>query len=64
MSHLITAQDVAEWIGVSVDTVQRYTRQGELPAFKLPAGYRYDPDDVYAWLEKHRPHTNGDKQGE
>ena len=38
MSRLLTAREVAEQLGVSTETVLRWTRRGELPAIRLPGG--------------------------
>ena len=52
--RLLTARDVAELLGVTAETVLRWTRRGQLPAFKLPGGaVRYREPDVDAWLEAH-----------
>ena len=37
-SALLTARAVAELLGVSAETVLRWTRRGELPAIRLPGG--------------------------
>lgn len=36
--RLLTARDVAEHVGVSTETVLRWTRRGVLPAIRLPGG--------------------------
>jgi excisionase family DNA binding protein len=52
--RLRTAREVAERFGLSVETVLRWTRRGELPAFKLPGGaVRYREAELDAWLEAH-----------
>lgn len=35
---LLTARQVAELLGVSAETVLRWTRRGDLPALRLPGG--------------------------
>jgi excisionase family DNA binding protein len=50
-ARLLTARAVAETIGVSPETVLRWTRRGELPAIRLPGGQlRYDPATIDEWL--------------
>jgi excisionase family DNA binding protein len=45
--RLVTARELAEHLGVSAETVLRWTRRGELPAIKLPSGaIRYREADV------------------
>jgi excisionase family DNA binding protein len=49
--RLLTARKVAEFLDVSTETVLRWTRQGKLPAVRLPGGaIRYLPDTLDGWL--------------
>jgi excisionase family DNA binding protein len=49
--RLITARQVAELLGVSAETVLRWTRKGTLPAIRLPGGaIRYREDALDQWL--------------
>jgi excisionase family DNA binding protein len=51
MARLLTAREVAELLGVSAETVLRWTRRGDLPAIRLPGGaIRYHPDAIDEWL--------------
>jgi excisionase family DNA binding protein len=50
---LLTARMVAELLGVSPETVLRWTRRGDLPAIRLPGGaIRFREDDLRGWLEE------------
>jgi excisionase family DNA binding protein len=52
--RLLTAREVADLLGVSAETVLRWTRRGELPAFRLPGGaLRYRADELERWLGEH-----------
>jgi excisionase family DNA binding protein len=52
--RLLTARQVADLLGVSAETVLRWTRRGELPAFRLPGGaLRYRADALDLWLNEH-----------
>jgi excisionase family DNA binding protein len=52
MSALMTAREVADLLGVSPETILRWTRRGELPAIRLPGGaLRYREDDLHQWLD-------------
>jgi excisionase family DNA binding protein len=55
--RLLTAREVGELLGVSAETVLRWTRAGKLRAIRLPGTsrgrLRYRPEDVEAWLEAH-----------
>lgn len=49
--RLLTARDVAGRLGVSAETVLRWTRAGTLPAIRLPGGaLRYREADLDGWL--------------
>jgi excisionase family DNA binding protein len=51
MTGLLTARAVADLLGVSAETVLRWTRRGELPAIRLPGGaVRFREDDLDEWL--------------
>jgi prophage regulatory protein len=53
VTGLLTAREVAELLGVSPETVLRWTRRGELPAVKLPGGaVRYRESELDGWLEE------------
>jgi excisionase family DNA binding protein len=52
MSALLTAREVADLLGVSPETILRWTRRGELAAIRLPGGaLRYREDDLHQWLD-------------
>ena len=49
---LITARQLAETLGVSTETVLRWTRRQELPAIRLPGGaIRYRANEIETWLD-------------
>ena len=57
---LMTARAVAEQLGVCTETVLRWTRAGNLPAFRLPGGaLRYREDDLLRWLEDRQVKEDG-----
>jgi excisionase family DNA binding protein len=50
---LLTAREVGELLGVSSETVLRWTRRGDLPGFRLPGGaLRFRSDDLDLWLSQ------------
>ena len=52
--RLVTARQFAQHIGVSTETVLRWTRRGDLPAIRLPGGaIRYRPEVLEVWLDEH-----------
>jgi excisionase family DNA binding protein len=49
--RLLTAREVAELLGVSAETVLRWTRRGDLLAIRLPGGaVRYRESELDEWL--------------
>jgi excisionase family DNA binding protein len=59
---LLSTRDAAKQLGVSTKTVLRYTKKG-LPFYDLPGGLRFDPDEIYEWIEQyHRQNGNGDRK--
>jgi excisionase family DNA binding protein len=52
--ELLTVRQVAELLQVSVSTVERLTRSGELPSVKFGRSRRYFRRDVMAYLDSHR----------
>jgi len=49
--RLLTARQVADMLGVSAETVLRWTRRGELPAIRLPGGaIRFRESALDGWL--------------
>ena len=50
--RLLTAREVADRLGINVETVLRWHRRGDLPGFTLPGGMlRFDEDELEAWLK-------------
>ena len=50
---LLTARELADLLGVCVETVLRWTRRGDLPGRRMPGGaIRYVPTEVEAWLDR------------
>ena len=53
MTGLLTAREVADLLGVSSETILRWTRRGELPAIRLPGGaIRFRETDLDSWLNE------------
>ncbi len=49
---LLTANDVAALLGLSVDSVYNFARQGRLPRVRLDRAVRFRPADVRAFVER------------
>jgi excisionase family DNA binding protein len=50
--RLLTADEVAEFLGVPVSWVRESTRSGAMPCVELGRYRRYRRDAVEAWLEE------------
>jgi len=52
---ILDAAQVAELLGMNVQMVRRYAREGRLPAYKLPGGrtFKFFRDEVYQFLKSH-----------
>ncbi len=60
---LYTSQQMAEQVGLSVDTIRRMDKRGEFkPSHATPGGQRrYTEDDVMRFLETRRRATGGSR---
>lgn len=52
---ILDAAQVAELLGMNVQMVRRYAREGRLPAYKLPGSrtFRFVRDEVIDFLRAH-----------
>lgn len=53
---VLDAAMVAELLGMNVQMVRRYAREGRIPAYRLPGGrtFRFFRDEVVDFLREHR----------
>jgi excisionase family DNA binding protein len=56
---VLDAAQVARLLGLHIDTVRKLSREGSLPAHRLPGGrsFRYLKDEVLDWLRAQAPHA-------
>lgn len=61
---VLDAAQVARLLNLNIDYVRKLTREGVLPASRLPGGrtYRYFRDDILQWLREQR--VGGSAAGE
>lgn len=58
--RLLSAREVAEWLGVSTETVLRRWRAGGLPGYRLGSNVlRFRESEIEGWLEGRRVATSG-----
>ncbi len=52
---ILDAAQVAELLGMNVQMVRRYAREGRIPAYKLPGGrtFKFFRDEVFEFLRSH-----------
>lgn len=52
---ILDAAQVAELLGMDVQMVRRYAREGRLPAYKLPGGrtFKFFRDDLFEFIRAH-----------
>lgn len=60
---ILDAAQVAELLGMNVQMVRRYAREGRLPAYKLPGGrtFKFFRDEIYEFLKSHPAVTTEDE---
>lgn len=53
---VMDAAMVSELLGMNVQMVRRYAREGRIPAYRLPGGrtFRFFRDEVVEFLREHR----------
>lgn len=50
----LTPQEVSALLRVSVYTVRRWIKEGDLPAYKIGRGWRIRETDIDHWLNQHQ----------
>ncbi|HEX2154828.1 MAG TPA: helix-turn-helix domain-containing protein [Acidimicrobiia bacterium] len=61
---ILDAAQVADLLGMNVQMVRRYAREGRLPAYKLPGGrtFKFFRDDLFEFIRAHPVVPEGDVQ--
>jgi excisionase family DNA binding protein len=52
---ILDAAQVADLLGMNVQMVRRYAREGRIPAYKLPGGrtFKFFRDEVFDFVRAH-----------
>lgn len=50
----MTVQDVAEYLNIDPKTVYRMVKRGDLPGFKVGGSWRFQKEDLDAWIAKQK----------
>ena len=48
---LWTAEDVADFLNISLQYVYRLSREGTIPSMKIGAALRFRQSDIESWIE-------------
>ncbi len=53
--EILDAAQVAELLGMNVQMVRRYAREGRLPAYRLPGGrtYKFFKTEIFEFVRSH-----------
>ena len=50
----MTVHDVARYLNVDPKTVYRMVNRGDLPGFKVGGSWRFQKEDLDAWIEQQK----------
>jgi excisionase family DNA binding protein len=52
---ILDAAQVADLLGMNIQMVRRYAREGRIPAYKLPGGrtFKFFRDEVFDFVRSH-----------
>ena len=52
---ILDAAQVADLLGMNIQMVRRYAREGRIPAYKLPGGrtFKFFRDEVFEFVRAH-----------
>ena len=48
--HILTVQQVAEYLAVDAKSIYRLVGRGELPGFKVGGAWRFQKADIDTWI--------------
>ena len=57
-THLLTIDEVAAWLGVTVRHIRRLGSERRIPYLKWSRYLRFDREDITAWLSENRVSAN------
>lgn len=59
----MSVKELAEFIGVSTDTIRRAFRKGEIPAIRVKTALRFDLDEVLRYMQRNADARYGRNPG-
>ena len=53
--QILDTAHVAELLGMNIQMVRKYAREGRIPAYRLPGGrsFRFFRDEIFEFLRQH-----------
>lgn len=62
---ILDAAQVADLLGMNIQMVRRYAREGRLPAYKLPGGrtFKFFRDEIFEFVRAHPVTAESDASG-
>ena len=50
-SHWLSVEQVAEYLGISKETVYRWLEKGKVPAHRVGKLWRFDTQEIDSWVK-------------
>lgn len=57
---MLTRQQVCERLNIGLTTLHKLTRSGEVRGAKIAGGWRFDPEDIEAFIEQRKAAARGE----
>lgn len=51
----LTVQEVADYLKLSMSSVYKFTQQGKVPVSRIGNQWRFDREEIDAWVKTQRP---------
>ena len=63
---ILDATQVADLLGMNVQMVRKYAREGRIPAYRLPGGrtYKFFRDEIFEFVRQHPVSDDIDTQAD
>ena len=57
---ILDAAQVAELLGMNVQMVRKYAREGRIPAYRLPGGrtFKFFREEIFTFVRQHPVHED------
>lgn len=59
MPELLTLQETADYLGVSIHTIYKWVQARKIPFLRVGRHIRVDPDELSTWLQSRRVPAGG-----